>query len=66
MNNGTVIDGCTVCAQDLTFIQTQDRPDYEIGDQTLKVVDLFAGGGGLTLRCSSMGSCSGENERKAS
>jgi DNA (cytosine-5)-methyltransferase 1 len=45
---------CAVCAEDLTFLRTGDRPDYETpdyetGDQTLHVVDLFAGGGGLTL-----------------
>ena len=40
---------CAVCAEDLAFLRTGDRPDYEAGDRTLKVVDLFAGGGGLTL-----------------
>lgn len=47
----TVADaaGCATCVQDLAFLQTADRPDYEIGEGTLRVVDLFAGGGGLTL-----------------
>lgn len=40
---------CAVCAEDFDFLRTGDRPDYETGDRTLKVVDLFAGGGGLTL-----------------
>ena len=40
---------CAVCAQDLAFLQTDERPDYETGERTLRVVDLFAGGGGLTL-----------------
>ena len=48
---GAVATGaaCAVCAEDRTFLRTGDRPDYETGDRTLKVVDLFAGGGGLTL-----------------
>jgi len=43
------VAGCSGCAQDLAFLQTSERPDYETGDNVLRVVDLFAGGGGLTL-----------------
>jgi DNA (cytosine-5)-methyltransferase 1 len=49
--SGPVATGaaCAVCTEDLAFLWTGDRPDYETGDRTLRVVDLFAGGGGLTL-----------------
>src|SRR5579875_2489521 len=40
---------CAVCTEDLAFLRTGDRPYYETGDRALRVVDLFAGGGGLTL-----------------
>lgn len=41
---------CEVCAEDRAFLQTAERPPYETaGGRTLRVVDLFAGGGGLTL-----------------
>lgn len=43
------VAGCPVCAKDLAFLQTEDRPAYESGDRTVRVVDLFSGGGGLTL-----------------
>jgi len=48
-NADVAVAECAVCAQDLAFLQTRDRPDYEAGDRGLRVVDLFAGGGGLTL-----------------
>jgi len=48
-NADVAVAACAVCAQDLAFLQTRDRPDYEAGDRGLRVVDLFAGGGGLTL-----------------
>jgi DNA (cytosine-5)-methyltransferase 1 len=34
---------------DLQFLQSVDRPEYERGHSSLSVVDLFAGCGGLTL-----------------
>lgn len=43
------VAGCAVCAEDRAFLQRNERPDYESGDRVLRVVDLFAGGGGLTL-----------------
>jgi DNA (cytosine-5)-methyltransferase 1 len=44
-----IFSTCPACEQDLAFLQTRDRPDYETGDRGLRVVDLFAGAGGLTL-----------------
>lgn len=35
--------------EDLRFLRSVDRPEYERGDASLTVVDLFAGCGGLTL-----------------
>lgn len=34
---------------DLQFLRSTDRPEYERGDSSLSMVDLFAGCGGLTL-----------------
>ena len=44
-----VVDGCPVCAEDAEFIRTTSRPDYEAPRSKVRVVDLFSGGGGLTL-----------------
>lgn len=38
---------CATCAQDLEFLRARSR--RETGGDTVRVVDLFAGGGGLTL-----------------
>ena len=35
--------------EDLQFLQSVDRPEYERGHSSLSVVDLFAGCGGMTL-----------------
>lgn len=40
---------CETCAADQEFLRTTARPDYEAGESKLRVVDLFAGGGGLTI-----------------
>ena len=40
---------CDTCAADLSFLLTKDRPRYEGGSSQVRIVDLFAGGGGLTL-----------------
>ncbi len=41
--------GCKTCAADLEFLLTNERPDFEHGERPIRVVDLFSGGGGLTL-----------------
>ena len=43
------MDGCPVCAKDAKFIKMARRPGYEAFTPKVKVVDLFCGGGGLTL-----------------
>lgn len=40
---------CQVCDEDRKFLLRTDRPDYEALEPTLRVVDLFAGCGGLSL-----------------
>ena len=40
---------CRRCAADRAFLMTEDRPDYEGAPNPLRLVDLFAGGGGLTI-----------------
>lgn len=42
-------DACDRCAVDREFLMTEKRPDYEGGPSPLQLVDLFAGGGGLTV-----------------
>ena len=37
------------CATDRAFLMTKERPDYERAPDPLQLVDLFAGGGGLTV-----------------
>lgn len=40
---------CETCAEDKAFLRTTIRPDYEKAEAKLRIVDLFAGGGGLTV-----------------
>jgi DNA (cytosine-5)-methyltransferase 1 len=40
---------CETCAADLAFLLRDDRPEYERAPDQIRVVDLFAGGGGLTI-----------------
>lgn len=40
---------CKACAADSAFLRTKDRPDYEGGPHQIRVADVFAGGGGLTI-----------------
>lgn len=40
---------CETCAADQEFLRATARPEYEAGDLKIRVVDLFAGGGGLTI-----------------
>jgi DNA (cytosine-5)-methyltransferase 1 len=44
-----VVEGCPVCTEDAEFIRTTRRPSYEAPTSKVRVVDLFSGGGGLTL-----------------
>lgn len=39
---------CETCAADFAFLGMKDRPDYESTSPQIRVVDLFAGGGGFT------------------
>jgi hypothetical protein len=40
---------CPVCDADASFLRTVTRPDYETMAPCVRIVDLFAGGGGLSL-----------------
>lgn len=40
---------CSVCAEDLDFLVGGTRPAYETLPDPIRIVDLFCGGGGLTL-----------------
>jgi DNA (cytosine-5)-methyltransferase 1 len=40
---------CRVCIADAVFLRTSVRPDYEAITPRVRIVDLFAGGGGLSL-----------------
>jgi DNA (cytosine-5)-methyltransferase 1 len=40
---------CHVCNADADFLRTATRPDYETLTPRVRIVDLFAGGGGLSL-----------------
>jgi DNA (cytosine-5)-methyltransferase 1 len=40
---------CRVCAADARFLRTAIRPKYEAITPRVRIVDLFAGGGGLSL-----------------
>lgn len=41
--------GCRICAADARFLRTATRPDYKAITPRVRIVDLFAGGGGLSL-----------------
>jgi DNA (cytosine-5)-methyltransferase 1 len=43
------ISDCEVCEQDRAFLANSMPPDYSRGSESLTLVDLFAGCGGLTL-----------------
>jgi DNA (cytosine-5)-methyltransferase 1 len=43
------VGDCKTCAADSAFLRTTTRPDYEEAETKLRIVDLFAGGGGLTI-----------------
>lgn len=43
------MEECGECAADARFIKSAHRPNYETTTPRLRVVDLFAGGGGLSL-----------------
>jgi DNA (cytosine-5)-methyltransferase 1 len=43
------VEDCGVCAADARFIKSAHRPDYEATTPRIRVVDLFSGGGGLSL-----------------
>jgi DNA (cytosine-5)-methyltransferase 1 len=49
--SSTLAEGqeCETCKADRAFLRTAARPDYETKEQKIRVVDLFAGGGGLTI-----------------
>lgn len=40
---------CVRCATDHAFLASKNHPDYEGAPSPLQLVDLFAGGGGLTI-----------------
>lgn len=40
---------CETCTADRAFLRTATRPDYETREEKIRIVDLFAGGGGLTI-----------------
>src|SRR5579884_2866294 len=40
---------CPTCDADQAFLRASSRPAYEGMDYPIRVVDLFCGGGGLTL-----------------
>jgi DNA (cytosine-5)-methyltransferase 1 len=40
---------CNICAADLRFLRTTNRPNFERAPQPVRIVDLFAGGGGFSL-----------------
>ena len=43
------MEDCSVCAADARFIKATRRPNYGVKTPHIRVVDLFAGGGGLSL-----------------
>jgi DNA (cytosine-5)-methyltransferase 1 len=43
------VEECSVCARDARFVRSARRPDYESRSPQIRIVDLFAGGGGLSL-----------------
>lgn len=44
-----MVTDCASCDTDRSFLLRQDRPDYEAFFPQVRIVDLFAGGGGLTV-----------------
>ncbi len=40
---------CAACAEDLAFLLCDTRPAYEALPNPIRIVDLFSGGGGLSL-----------------
>ncbi len=40
---------CKTCTADRAFLRTAARPNYETNEEKIRIVDLFAGGGGLTI-----------------
>lgn len=48
-SDGLVPVNCTTCDADRAFLRTTSRPAYEALDHRVRVVDLFCGGGGLSL-----------------
>lgn len=40
---------CDTCAADLAFLLANERPGYESGADPIRIVDLFCGGGGLSV-----------------
>ncbi|MEV0318861.1 DNA mismatch endonuclease Vsr [Streptomyces sp. NPDC050658] len=40
---------CMVCHEDSDFLRRAERPTYETLERPVRVVDLFSGGGGLSL-----------------
>ena len=46
---GLHVGSCDRCAADLSFLMSKQRPDYEGAPNPFRLVDLFAGGGGLTV-----------------
>jgi len=43
------VNGCTTCVADAKFLRSRRRPAYESATPRIRIVDLFAGGGGLSL-----------------
>ena len=46
---GLHVRPCDRCAADRAFLMTEDHPYYEGAPNPFRLVDLFAGGGGLTV-----------------
>ena len=44
-----LVRACGRCAADRAFLLTGESPDYELAPSPLRLIDLFAGGGGLTV-----------------
>ena len=45
----STVKTCRVCAADAEFLRSKERPAYEAATPAIRVVDLFSGGGGLSL-----------------
>ena len=44
-----LVNPCPVCIADQGFLRSVDRPEYESPSSRIRVVDLFCGGGGLSV-----------------